>query len=118
MSFEPREFLQHIRAEAAFLIRQSRELTRAQFEQDEMLQRAFVRSLEVIGEASKKISPAFRAAHPEIEWRAMAGMRDHLIPATSLSTTLSSGMWCIRKFQCYMSAFRTSWPLNSSCPPA
>jgi uncharacterized protein with HEPN domain len=79
MSFEPREYLRHIQAEAAFVIEQSRELTRAQFEQDETLQRAFVRSLEIIGEASKKVTREFRADHPELEWRAMAGMRDHLI---------------------------------------
>jgi uncharacterized protein with HEPN domain len=48
-------------------------------EQDETLQRAFVRSLEVIGEASQKIPPEFRDDHLKVEWRAMAGMRDHLI---------------------------------------
>ena len=41
--------------------------------------RAFVRSLEIIGEAAKKVSPEFRAQYPEVEWRAMAGMRDRLI---------------------------------------
>jgi uncharacterized protein with HEPN domain len=43
------------------------------------LKRAFFRSLEIIGEATKKIPDDFRARHPTIEWRAMAGMRDRLI---------------------------------------
>jgi uncharacterized protein with HEPN domain len=43
------------------------------------LRRAFARSLEVIGEAAKKVPDAFREQHPEVEWRAMAGMRDRLI---------------------------------------
>jgi uncharacterized protein with HEPN domain len=54
-------------------------LTFEAFSSDETLQRAFVRSLEVIGEAAKKVAPGFRAEHPDIEWRAMAGMRDRLI---------------------------------------
>ena len=40
---------------------------------------AFVRSLEIIGEAAKKVPEEFRSRYPEIEWRAMAGMRDRLI---------------------------------------
>lgn len=46
---------------------------------DEFIQNGFIRSLEVIGEATKKISPEFRALHPEIPWRGMAGLRDRLI---------------------------------------
>lgn len=43
------------------------------------MRRAFVRSLEIIGEAAKKVPDDFRAAHSGVEWRAMAGMRDRLI---------------------------------------
>jgi uncharacterized protein with HEPN domain len=46
---------------------------------NETLRRAFVRSLEIIGEAAKKVPEGFRAQHPMVEWRAMAGMRDRLI---------------------------------------
>jgi uncharacterized protein with HEPN domain len=31
------------------------------------VQRAFVRSLEIIGEASRKVSAEFRAEHPHVE---------------------------------------------------
>jgi uncharacterized protein with HEPN domain len=41
--------------------------------------RAFVKSIEVIGEASKKISLELKGRYPKTEWRAMAGMRDRLI---------------------------------------
>lgn len=34
-----------------------------------------------MGEAAKNVSAEFRAAHPEIPWKAMAGMRDVLIHA-------------------------------------
>lgn len=46
---------------------------------NEILKRAFVRSLEVIGEASKNISASFREKHREIEWRELTGLRDKLI---------------------------------------
>ena len=79
MSFEPRDYLQHILVEADYLLDRSSALTFEAFTQDETLRRAFVRSLEVIGEAAKKVSPEFRDQHPRVEWRAMAGMRDRLI---------------------------------------
>lgn len=40
---------------------------------------AVVRSLEVIGEATKKIPEDLRERYPQIPWRRMAGMRDKLI---------------------------------------
>ncbi len=38
-----------------------------------------MRSLEVIGEGVKNLSEDFKADHPDIEWRKIAGMRDMLI---------------------------------------
>jgi len=40
---------------------------------------ATIRSLEVIGEATKNISDDVRKIYPEIPWRKMAGMRDKVI---------------------------------------
>jgi hypothetical protein len=55
MSFEPREYLRHMLAEAEYLLAHSQDLDGAAFLTDETLQRAFVRSLEIIGEAAKKV---------------------------------------------------------------
>ena len=79
MSFEPRDYLKHILTEADYLTARSVDLTLDVFLADDTLQRAFVRSLEVIGEAAKRVPDDFRIANPHIEWRAMAGMRDRLI---------------------------------------
>jgi len=79
MSFEPREYLRHILAETEYLIEQSHGRTLEDFRGDETLQRAFIRSLEVIGEAVKKLPADFIAQYPQIEWRLIAGMRDRLI---------------------------------------
>lgn len=37
------------------------------------------RSIEIIGEASKQLSTEIRDRYPQIEWRAVFGMRDRLI---------------------------------------
>lgn len=79
MSYEPREVLRHILVEADFLVGVRATLTRQALEEDDILQRAVVRSLEIIGEASKKVPPEIRDANPAVEWRAMARMRDRLI---------------------------------------
>lgn len=45
---------------------------------------AILYQLTVIGEAVKRLSAEFRAAHPHIHWALMAGMRDHLVHAYDL----------------------------------
>ncbi len=78
MCFEPRDYLRHILVEADYLLDQTAGLTRDEFVANETLRRAFVRSLEIVGEAAKKIPEEFRAQYPTVEWRAMSGMRDRL----------------------------------------
>ena len=51
------------------------------FTHTDYLQDALLRCLEVMGEATKRLSADCRASHPEIPWRAMAGLRDVLIHA-------------------------------------
>lgn len=65
MSFEPRDYLRHILIEADYLISRTSGLTFDAFAADETLRRAFVRSLEIIGEAAKKVPEDFRARHPQ-----------------------------------------------------
>lgn len=79
MSFEPRDYLRHMLVEIEYLLDQSQALTYERFVVDETRRRAFVRSLEIIGEAVKNLPAGFRAAHPEIAWRPIAQMRDRLI---------------------------------------
>jgi uncharacterized protein with HEPN domain len=54
-------------------------MSRDAFSEDEKTRSAVLHQLMVLGEAAKRISPAYRAAHPEIPWRLMAGTRDTLI---------------------------------------
>ena len=54
-------------------------MTFEQFDVDTKTQDAVVRNLEIIGEATKNLSPEFRDTHPRIPWKDMAGMRDIMI---------------------------------------
>jgi uncharacterized protein with HEPN domain len=56
MSKEPKEYLRHIYDECQFLLSVSKDLSEENFLKDETLKRAVVRSLEIIGEATKKDS--------------------------------------------------------------
>ena len=79
MSVSPLEYLRHILDESTFLITNARGVTKREFLRNDTLKRAFVRSLEIIGEASKKVPADLKQKCPQIEWRSMAGMRDRLI---------------------------------------
>lgn len=79
MSKEPIEFLKHIADECSYLLSVSKNLTKEKFLDDETLKRAVVRSLEIVGEATKKIPADFKVRWNAIQWKNMAGMRDRLI---------------------------------------
>lgn len=72
-------FVAHILDELNFLLRRTGGLHYETFARDETLTRACVRSLEVIGEAVKNLSPDFRRRHKDFEWKKIAGLRDRLI---------------------------------------
>jgi len=50
-----------------------------EFKRDKKTINAVVRSIEVIGEAAKKIPQSLRKKYPEIPWKKMTGMSDKLI---------------------------------------
>lgn len=79
MSFEPRDYLRHILVEVDYLLTSRTGLTYEAFVADETLRRAFVRSIEVIGEAAKQVPDEFRSRYPQVKWRKMTGMRDRLV---------------------------------------
>lgn len=76
---EPKEYLRHIADECSYIISVTKGLSKDNFLDDETLKRAIVRSLEIIGEASKKIPADFKVKWSSISWKNMAGMRDRLI---------------------------------------
>jgi len=80
MSKEPIEYLKHIRDECLYILSVTEnDFTKDNLIQDETIKRAIVRSLEIIGEATKKIPADFKIKWNSINWKNMAGMRDRLI---------------------------------------
>src|SRR5208283_2036362 len=54
-------------------------LDETRFGASKLHQFAVIRCIGIIGEAANKVSRAFRAAHPDIPWRDIIGMRHRLI---------------------------------------
>ncbi len=57
----------------------SKGVTEDEFVKNGMLVDAVIRNLEIIGEASSRLSPSFRNENKEIEWRKIVGMRNRII---------------------------------------
>jgi len=72
-------YLEHILQECEFISNQSQKLDFESFIKDPLAIRAFVRSLEIIGEAVKNLPDEFKNKHAQIPWKKIAGMRDKLI---------------------------------------
>jgi uncharacterized protein with HEPN domain len=79
MHKDPIEYLKHIYDECSYILSVSHHLSKDAFLDDETLKRAIVRSLEIIGEATKKIPADIKVKWSIIQWKNMAGMRDRLI---------------------------------------
>ncbi len=73
------ELLRHILDEINFVLDTVKGKDSNEVLNNGILFRAIVRSIEIIGEASKKISEEFKAANPDIEWKKMGRTRDVLI---------------------------------------
>lgn len=78
MSKDPRVYLAHI-LECIGKIERFTVTGKTRFLADDMVQDAVLRNFEVISEAVKRLDETYRVAHPEISWRALAGLRDVLI---------------------------------------
>ena len=81
MSHSPYELLRHMLDEILYIESMLPSLKEDDFYSDETLKRAFVRSIEVMGEASNKIDASFQKNHPDIPWIKMNGIRNRLIHA-------------------------------------
>ena len=72
-------YIDHILKSIDNILEYTKGFNKKRFSENTLIQDAVIRNFEIIGEATKKISNAFRLSYPEIPWKEMAGMRDKLI---------------------------------------
>ena len=73
------EFIHHIHDECEYIMKATKNKSYESFIEDETLKRAVVRSLEIIGEAVKRLDDDFRIQYNQMNWKKIAGTRDVMI---------------------------------------
>ncbi len=76
---EEQVFLGHILESIEAIRKYTSKMTKGTFLKDVMSQDAVNRRFEIIGEATKHLSDALKAQHPDVVWKQITGMRDVLI---------------------------------------
>ena len=71
--------LLHIKESIDFILSQTETITEDDFYRNELLKKATVRDLEIIGEAANYISEELKNKTPEIPWRQIIGTRHRII---------------------------------------
>ena len=79
MKRDHRDYLEDILAAIDESAEFTRDISFEVFTRDRKTVNAVVRSLEVLGEAAKRIPDHLRAEAPDVPWKYMAGMRNKLI---------------------------------------
>ena len=72
-------YLLDILLSARKIIKFSQGYDAKKFAADEILQHAVMRLIQIMGEAARKISPAFKETHSQIPWTQIIGMRHRLV---------------------------------------
>ena len=79
MNRDPLVFIRHILENLEDIELFTKNVSRKDFFNNKEKQNAVVRSLEIIGEASKNLPLEFREKHKGIEWKEIIGTRDKII---------------------------------------
>ena len=93
MSFERRDpaYLWDMLDAARRILHFTSGVSQQQYLQNEMMQFAVERLIEVIGEAARKVSIEFKRAHPEIPWQQIIAQRN--VIAHEYGTIIHSRIW-------------------------
>lgn len=73
------DYLEHIQGAIAKIRRYIAGKNEAGFMADDLVQDSVIRNLEIIGEAVTKLSTELKAAHGDVPWGEISGMRNRLI---------------------------------------
>ena len=76
---DPAVSLRQMRDHAQEAVELVRGRSRSDLDADRLLALAVVRLLEIIGEAARNVPDDFAAAHPEVPWPRIAGLRNRIV---------------------------------------
>ncbi len=76
---DPKFYLKHIIGAINKIRKYTKGLDEQEFMQNELINDAVVRNIEIIGEAVKNLPKDFTTKHKEIPWKDIAGMRDRIV---------------------------------------
>jgi uncharacterized protein with HEPN domain len=72
-------YLRHILDAMSRIEEYTQDLKYDGFMDNYLIQDGVIRQIEIIGEATRRLSKEIKEKHPEIPWKDMSGMRDKLI---------------------------------------
>jgi uncharacterized protein with HEPN domain len=72
-------FVGHMLDMARLVVGKAAGKLREDFDRDENLRFALAHHIQTIGEAARRVSPAFQAAHPQVPWKTIIGMRHKVV---------------------------------------
>ena len=79
MKKDPIIYVEHIYTCVNRILEYTEGFDENSFLENNLIQDAVIRNLEIIGEETKKLNEEFRLRYSAIEWKKIAGMRDKLI---------------------------------------
>src|SRR5438876_11972882 len=82
------------------------------FEPDKRKRWLVERGIEIISEASRRLSDELKAGHPEIPWSKVAGIGNVLRHSTSTLRTMSCGASCVTTYLPWRRSAAKSWRGN------
>jgi uncharacterized protein with HEPN domain len=72
-------YLKHIRDSIHKIGQYTKGVSRSSFQKNGLVQDAVIRQIEIIGEASKRLSESIRTSNPDVPWDDITGMRNKLV---------------------------------------
>ena len=72
-------YLRHMLDAISRIAEYTKDVKYEDFIKSNLIQAAVIREIEIIGEATKKLTQEFKEKHQDIPWKQIAGMRDKLI---------------------------------------
>jgi len=72
-------YIRHVSDALVKIIDYTSGMNKKEFISNPKTQDAVIRQFEIIGEATKQLSKAFRDKHSDVPWKKLAGLRDKLI---------------------------------------